>query len=976
MFKLRDKFKLNFNSNSEIKKEKRIDPRLIYSGLLILGLLLGYFVQFSIYRPYLGVFLGSDMDPSGDIYILGVNTDQDRYRVTKIGSTGHTKYSFNLDKSTDSTKYTYRFIEVDSKGNFYIVKEERDKEAVAADKSEYPIVKETVLMYDTNGNYIKQIASADFSEDASPPTKPYIRKLQVVDQEISIVCARDTTYRVVTADPLDDTSSQLSELKSFEIKPDTISTNKEIDWVQDMAVLSNGRVVYSTLSGKFYAMDNQSTFLDYTEVVSRDSVLLTGFSVDSSDNLYFTDALTGTFYKMDTKSISTTSLYQLDTGVVSNKNIKLRDLRTTKIIDTDDYYAPSKDFTNPYHVRFGSNSQYTHDITGAFFPWGLLIILVVVGIVFGIYFLIKFAIHYEIKRIPLAIRLTGLFLPVFLIAMLALLFMVSSDATSSYVSVMQNDRDIGAKIAADHIDGDDFYALDHTADYMTSDYILISNSMQEAYNDVVSKIGDRCDYIVAYLVKNSKIYSTFNNRYQTDSDSYDILSFENPDMITTGCVLVDYILEQDELEKINTVWSELTDEIDPQDVSRAEFNDIYGGLTASFAPIKDSNSNVVGFIGNFMDENIHKNDPVKKIFAHSASLILVTTVLVFGYMCIVVKLSLRPIKVLEKSINAMSRGEWNTRVRVTSKDEFADIGEAFNLMSEKMDRYTSNLILLNDKYVKFAPSEIFKLIGKSKITSVHLHDYKTMNMNVLYLTFNISCKDSFSFKSEKELFDVLNASYESFFGVVEKNNGVVHSFGSLGATILFPNDTQDAFNASMQFKEVFISDKIRDTMNITLGSGEVLIGISGNEKRRGVVVVSDQLMQMFNIDGYLSLIKINHVATDSIIKSLPDNGICNYRFIGNVSKIYSSGSVGVYEIIDMTNKYRKDLYIGTKDLFESAVRAYLDRQFKEARKMFTDVLKVNSNDSVAIHYLMKCDEQINAKDNKYNKKEWDGTLFS
>lgn len=973
MFKLKDKFKLNKKSALEVKEEKGINPIIIYIFLIILGLVLGYLVQFTFYRPDFGVFLSSDMDPGGNIYVLGVNTDVDKYKVTKVNSVGQVQFQMNLESSTDKIQNTYRFIESDSKGNFYIVKEERDIYTVANDKSEYPILRETVLMYDTGGNYVKQVASADFSQDASPPIVPYIRKLQIVGQKITLVCAIDNTYRVITADPMQD--KQNEELKIFSINPVSEQVAKNVDWVQDIAVLSNGRVIYSTKSGKFYAMDNQSTFLDYTEVVSRDTTLLTGFSVDEGDNLYFTDALSGNFYKMDTRSISTTNIYQLESGIVPNTDIKIKDLRTPKLISIDDYYAPSKDFSNPYHVRFGANSLVVKNITGAFIPGGLLITIVVMAAVIGLYFLIKLAIRYEIKRIPLAIRITGLFFPIFLVSMLVLLFITVKDASDEYVKVLKNDEDIGAKIAADHIDGDLFFSLDHTGDYMNTNYMSLNNMMQEAYNDIASKIGDRSDYVVAYVVKNNKIYSTFSSKYKAESESYESLKYTNPDMITNNTMLVDYALERSETEKIYNAWKSFTSEIEVADIVRIDFDDVYGDLSASFAPIKTRDNKIVGFVGNFIDGGVHKDRKIRQILEHSSSAILITAVLVFGYMCLIVKYSLRPIKVLEKSINAMGKGIWNTRARVTSKDEFADIAETFNLMSAKMDKYTSNLMLLNEKYVKYAPSEIFKLIGKDKITSVHLHDYKVLNMNILYLTFNISCQDTGSFSSEKELFDLLNASYEAFFNVAEKNRGVVHIFSSIEARILFPHSAEDAFNAAMQFKEVFINDKIRETINLTLGSGEVLLGISGNAKRRGVLTVSDQVMQLFNIDRYLRTLKINHVATDSFIAKLPQTGLCNYRYIGKIGKVYSHGSIGVYEIIDMSNQYRKDLYINTKELFESAVKVYRNCEFIKARKMFADVLKINSKDAVSIHYLMRCDEQINGTDNKFNKKEWTGNLF-
>lgn len=955
------------------KTKKSINPMFIYSFLAIVSLLIGYFAQYMIYRPDFGTFLSSDMDISGNVYVLGVNPNNDRYRIIKVDSLSYTRFEIDLEKSTNKIQNTYRYIESDSKGNIYVVKEQRDKEAVVPNGSTYPITNESVLMYDTNGNYIKQVASVDFSEEANPPVLPYIKKLQIVDQKVTIIGSRDNTYDVITANPLKDESP--TKLKSFEIKPKIEQSNKNVEWINDIAVLSNGRVVYSTKNGRFYAMDNQDTFLDYTDIISRDSISLSGFYVDSSDNLYFTDMMSGNFIKLNTRSISPTVLYKLESEVISGKDIKIKDLRTIKLISEDYYYATSKDFNNPYHVRFGASELLVDNIRGAFLPWGLIITIFIAGFIIGLYFLIRALLKWDIKRIPLAVKLTGMFLPVFLISMGILMFMVSNDASNEYISVLKNDQDTAAKIAADHINGDSFASIDHTGDYMSASYVSIKNDLQEAYSDIASKIGDKSDYIITYIVKSDKIYSTFNSKFSTNSSSYEYLRYTDPDIIMSGSMLVDYSLERDEVETLYNVWNSFSSKTENYDIMRATLRDVYGDISVSFAPIKNSSGKAVGFVGNFMDENVHKNNQIHRIFGHSSSIVFIIAFIILVYMCFVVKFSLRPIKTLEKGINAMSKGIWKTRVRVTSKDEFADIAETFNLLSEKIDTYTSNLILLNEKYVKFVPSEIFDLIGKRKITQVNLHDYKVMDMNVLYITFNISCRDSFSFESEKELFDVLNNSYEKFFDIVQKNNGIVQSFSGLGAVMLFPDSAQDAFNSSVQFKEALISEKIRDRINITLGSGKVLIGISGDKNRRGVLVVSDQIMQLFNIDTHLSELKINHVATKSIIDNLPTNGVCNYRFIGRVSNIYDTGGVDVYEMIDMTNQYKKELYLGTKDLFESAVRTYMSKDFKQARKLFSDVLRTNDKDFVSIHYLIKCDNQINNRNDNFDKKKWTGNLF-
>lgn len=960
--------------NKPRKPKKKINPMIFYPILVVISLVLGYFIEYHIYRPDMGVFLSSSMDMSGNIYVLGVNPQNDRYRITKVNSFGYSCFQIDLEKSNNQVQNTYRYLESDSKGNIYVVQEQRDKNAVTVKDSLYPILNESVLMYDTDGNYIKQVANMDFSNEAVPPTTQYIRKLQVIEQKVTIVGAKDYTYDVITANPLKDESPL--KLKSFEIKPTVNDPAKNIDWVNDIAVLSNGRVMYSTKNGRLYAMDNQDGFLDYTDVIARQNICLSGLCVDSADNLYFTDMMSGTFYKLNTRSINPVAVYELDNQVIQDKDIKIRDLRTIKVVAEDSYYAVSKDFTSPYHVSFGNRNLVIDNIRGDFFPWGILIMLFISCCLLGIFWLIRLLLKWDIKRIPLAVRLTGMFLPIFLISMAMLFLILASDESGEYVSVLKNDQDTGAKIAADYIKGDDLESIDCVKEYMTSPYVELKNNIVGAYNDLSSKIGDKSDYIVVYAVKSNKIYSAFSNKYSNGSVAYGNLRYTDPDIFNFGNVLSDCVLERDETDTLYEVWNTFNSKTDDTDVIRSTFRDVYGDISVSFVPIKNSSGKAVGFVGNFMNASVHKDGQVQKIFRHLAALVIIISFVIFLYMCFVVKYCLRPIKTLEKGINAMSRGLWKTRIRVASKDELADVAETFNLLSEKIDTYTSNLILLNEKYVKFVPSEIFGLIGKSKITQVQLHDYKVMDMNVVYVTFNISCRDSFTFESEKELFDLLNASYEKFFDIVEKNRGVVQSFSGLSATILFPQSPQDAFNSSVQFKELSISEKIRDNMNITLGSGSVLVGVSGNKKRRGVLVISDSLLQLFNIDSHLRDLKINHVATKSIIEKLPQNGVCNYRFIGRVSHLNGTGGTDVYEMIDMTNQYKKDLYLRTKSIFEKAVRTYITQDFAQARKLFSDVLRVNDKDYVAINYLVKCDEETqNINNHNFDKKEWTGNLF-
>lgn len=932
------------------------DPKLRYSVLAVCILVIAFLVQYFVNKPNLGAYLSSDMDLSGNVYVLGVDTESEQYKITKIKANGAMDFKINLEKSDKDFAYSYSNLEADSKGNFYFVKQKRDLNTVVSDKTLYPIKSETVIMYDTNGNYVKDVLNLDFTKYANPPTSNYVKKIQLSNQLITIIGGKDNSYEVMAANPMEDETPQ--KVRSFEINPEIEMNEKSLSWVNDICILSTGRVFYSTNNGELWGMDNQGVFVNYSNAVSNSQFLISNMNVDPNNDIYFSDAVTGNYYKLDTKSVVSRQIYNLDSYLDLGQTIKGSDIRKIKVLDTNDFYAPSKAFDKPFYVRFGANNSTIMDIRGNFMPWGLITMFVVCVICLALYFLVRYISTTELKRIPLAVRILSMFLPFYLVSMGILVYVNTTDALTEYVSVLKMQQERGAKTVVDNIDGSAFSRLDHVSGFMSKDYVDLQKAIMNSYKEINLKIGDRSDYLVAYIEHYNKLFATINTKYASDSDSYSELKYTNPDMVPSHYALVDTLLEKDECNALYDIWDKFSSKTNATDSLEMTFRDVYGDMTGSFVAIKDTNGRVVGFVGNFLDSDIHHSKEFWRIFKHALAVVLIISILVFAYICLVIRWCLRPLKVIESAINTMGKGEWDIKIKVKSKDELADIAEAFNLMAEKISRYTANLIRLNKEYIRYVPTEIFRLMNKEKITQVNLHDHNIVDMNVVYVSFNLSCKNSFDFKDEDELFEALNKTYEEMFKVIEKNNGVVQSFDGLDAVIMFPKSAVDAFNASIQFKEVDINKTVKEHMRVTLGRGSVLVGVSGNKDRRGVVVVSDEIMQLFSIDSDINKIGINHVATKSIIDNLGGEGAYNYRFIGRVGNITGEGSTDIFEIIDSSNKYKKDLYDSTKEMFEKAVSCYLLSDFEEARRIFTDVLRVNENDKVAVYYLMKCEEQL------------------
>ena len=61
--------------------------------------------------------------------------------------------------------------------------------------------------------------------------------------------------------------------------------------------------------------------------------------------------------------------------------------------------------------------------------------------------------------------------------------------------------------------------------------------------------------------------------------------------------------------------------------------------------------------------------------------------------------------------------------------------------------------------------------------------------------------------------------------------------------------------------------------------------------------------------------------------------------------------------------------MSTKEMFEKGVKEYILNNMEMARSIFTDVLRVNENDKVAVYYLMKCEEHLGRLGGASNSKK-------
>ena len=942
-------------------KKKNKKPVLNNSILLkiifvIFSLAIAFFSQYFCYKPRFGTITGADMDALGNTYVLSVIEKSNQYKVTKISPQGKVEFERKLDKSTGTSIIKYRGLEVDSKGKFFLIQETRNSDSIVSNPSQYPISKECIKMYDENGKFWKDVALFDFASSSMPITSEYIKKIQIVNQKLSVVVFKENVVEIVGVNPYLDESPDKEF--TFEVSPTNVN---DYDWINDYSVISDGSVVYSTKNGNLFLTKQDGSSVECNSLLPNEDNSISSMYVDRLDNVYFFDLKNGVFCKFDTKSMSISCLYSIDDKIKVN-DLTIKDLRKIRPINEEDFFGFSKTFKNPYFVRFGNNLNLVSDIRYKFFPYGFIFTIAGALLLIFIMFLIYRFFRIGIKRTYVSVKATLMFIPVFIIIMLSIVFYSTNKSMVSYTDVLRQNQTIGAKIVSEKINGDSLVNTIKSSEYMSPSFLSLKNAISSAYLDLKGKVGDNSDYIVIYGLDNSKMYSITNNKYSGDSKYYEFLNYADPDMTQNKVALVDSVLEKDEIENIYSIWSKLKDKDGSNVIST--FRDVHGDIVGSFVPIKNSSGVIVGMVGNFLDEKSHTISKLFEILKESMVLIGIIALLVFLYLCLIVWILLKPMRIMNKGIEVMTNGHWKNRLPIVSKDEFASISVAFNNMAKKLEEYTDNLVNLNSEYLRYIPKELLNLAGKERITQVSVGEGKSSDISIVYITFNIENLKNIS-DIEKTLFNELQNCYSKMFDIVEDKNGIVQNFSSLGATLIF-EDPVSAINSSIQLLESDIDEIIKKNLRINIGYGSSLVGVIGNEVRRGVSMASEEMLRLIKIDNGIKNLGINFTVTEYIIQNMSTDTPFDFRFVGKFKDVSDLSWVKIYQVIYSSNTLIKDLIIQTRSVFERAVQLYIEGKIDEARPLFVDVFHKNKDDKTALYYINMCDLKMKLSKEKDN----------
>lgn len=327
----------------------------------------------------------------------------------------------------------------------------------------------------------------------------------------------------------------------------------------------------------------------------------------------------------------------------------------------------------------------------------------------------------------------------------------------------------------------------------------------------------------------------------------------------------------------------------------------------------------------------------------------------FLLLLLIESLTVRSLRRLRKGVDAVSAGNYDVQIRVSSGDEVENLAHAFTAMARKIRSNTGKLTDISSSYYRFVPENLVQLLGESSIEKVGKSSWVQKNMTVLVLRF--AFEDGSIGKRTGELFRNINSVIESLSPVVTECGGTVYNFTADSFTAVFEG-AGDALQAALRLRERAAAlnesrhaqGQCAVDVRVTLSGGEVMLGIIGDEKRMAPTVISDVIGRIDRLGGLQQPSNVYILCTQDVANAAH---FYRMRRIG----LYMDGEqeLQLYDVYDGDPFPLLKLKESIQPQFEQALALYEAGSMGEARLSFLRIVKAAFDDGVSRNYLYCAD---------------------
>lgn len=337
----------------------------------------------------------------------------------------------------------------------------------------------------------------------------------------------------------------------------------------------------------------------------------------------------------------------------------------------------------------------------------------------------------------------------------------------------------------------------------------------------------------------------------------------------------------------------------------------------------------------------------------------------------------KPVNELVNSMRKTGEGKPGHFTLVRTNDEVGLMSAGYNIMTAQLTQYIAHISRINEAYSRFVPRQFLEFLDKKDIIDIQLGDQVQKEMSVMFSDIRGFTELSESM-TPKENFDFINHYLGYMEPVISDNNGFIDKFIGDAIMALFHEKPDDALNAAIQLRATLqrFNEDRKDLgkpaidSGIGIHTGNLMLGVVGGAGRMDGTVISDAVNLASRLEGLTKVYQTSIIISEDTMIRLENPTDFNFRFIDIARVKGKKEAVYLFELIDGEPEEIKSLKISTKPLFGKGMDLYKNKQFEEARKVFSEIVELNPNDNVAHFYINRCRIILQ----KGFPEDWDGIV--
>ena len=331
----------------------------------------------------------------------------------------------------------------------------------------------------------------------------------------------------------------------------------------------------------------------------------------------------------------------------------------------------------------------------------------------------------------------------------------------------------------------------------------------------------------------------------------------------------------------------------------------------------------------------------------------------------------KPLKDLVNVANQISSGNRNIDIQVYSKDETGELSSAMSHMLTSINRSEDLLKKTNQAYARFMPNEFLQLLNKDHIIDIRLGNHLEMKMTVLFS--DIRAFTALSEKmSPQENFNFMNAYLRKMGPIIREHNGFIDKYIGDAIMALFIN-ADDALKAAIaMLNKLFEFNQDRQRQNlptikigIGLNTGQIMLGIIGEQNRLQGTVISDAVNVAARIESLTKIYKEPLIIGENTFTNLTEPAQYAIRFLDNIKVKGRIERINIFAVFNADPKPIREGKLATLLTFEEAVQSYQLQKFNQTKKLMQACLHQNPHDIVPEIYFQRCQNFLEVKQNEF-----------